>query len=371
MKIGITTFQRAHNFGAQMQMYALYSFLRQKGYDVWILDYRCSPTEDLYTETNLFRNPRKFLSKRIYSGIKLLIRSLRSSIKGYQKIKCQRFSDFLTNNFQLTKSFDKYKDLPTDFDVLITGSDQLWNYNITNGRQPVYFLDNGEIAALPKRISYAVSAEKKYYSDLIADKEYVKRALADFSWVSVREKALADLLMANMNIQADVVTDPTLFLTREDCLKIAVKPKKEHYLCVYRVSNTSYLSKLAKIIAKECGLKIVNVTAATVAYSKAECQGPREILGYICYADAVLTSSFHGTVFSIINNIDFYCAYDAPSERIQNILSLLGMEDRFISSINDYQGFTSVQFDDSKIRNLVEDSQNRLLKAINNSNNCK
>lgn len=364
MKIGITTFQRAHNFGAQMQMYALYTFLKQKGHDVWILDYHCPPVEDLYTETNLFRNPRKFLSKRICSGVELLYKSLKSYIKGYQKIKCKRFSDFLTCHFQLTQRFDSEKDLPTDFNVLITGSDQLWNYEITKGRRPVYFLDNGERDALPKRVSYAVSAEKKYYSDLIADKEYIMSVLDSFSWVSVREKALAEMLKTNMNIQADVVTDPTLFLTREDCLRIAVKPKLEHYLCVYRVSNTSYLSKLAKIIAKDRGLKIVNVAAATVAYSKAESQGPREILGYICYADAVLTSSFHGTVFSIINHKDYYCAYDAPSARIQNILSVLGMEDRFICSINDYKGFSNVQFDDSKIEEVVENSKNMLLKAI-------
>lgn len=365
MKIGITTFQRAHNFGAQMQMYALYNFLRQKGYDVWILDYHCPPVENTYTETNLFRNPRRFLSKRIYPGIELFIMSLKSAIMGYQKIKCQRFSGFLTNNFQLTQRFDKAEELPINFDVLITGSDQLWNYYLTKGRRKVYFLDNnGDLNALPKRVSYAISAEKKYYPELIADKEYIEKALSGFTWISVREKALAELLKSNMNIPAEVATDPTLFLTHEDCLKIAVEPKEEHYLCVYRVNRTSYLSRLANKIARERGLKIVNVYAANTAYSKAECQGPKEILGYICYADAVLTSSFHGTVFSIINHKDFYCAYDAPSERVQNILSVLGMENRFIRSFSDYKGFSNVQFDDNKIRSLAQDSQTRLLNAI-------
>ena len=365
MKIGITTFQRAHNFGAQMQMYALYTFLKHKGYDVWILDYHCPPVEDSYLDTNLFRNPRRFLTKRIYPGIELFLKSIKSSIMGYQKIKCQRFSDFLANNFQLTKRFDKAEELPSDFDVLITGSDQLWNYYITKGRRKVYFLDNnGDLDALPKRISYAISAEKKRYPELIADKDYIKKALSGFSWISVREKALAELLNTEMDIPAEVAIDPTLFLTREDCLKVAVKPKEKHYLCVYRVNKTSYLSKLAKKIANERGLKIVNVYAANTAYSKSECQGPREILGYICYADAVLTSSFHGTVFSIINHKDFYSTYDAPSERVQNILSVLGMESRFIGTISDYKAFSCVQFDDNKIRGLVGESQTKLLNAI-------
>ena len=72
MRIGITTFQRAHNFGAQMQMFALYSLLKKLGNDVWILDYHCPSVEDNYNETNLFRNYSKFLSKRIYPGMVLL-----------------------------------------------------------------------------------------------------------------------------------------------------------------------------------------------------------------------------------------------------------------------------------------------------------
>ena len=365
MRIGITTFQRAHNFGAQMQMYALYNFLRSHGHDVWILDYHCVPVEDPYVSKPFFKDIRRYLSRNIISGIKVLLSDIRSSMEGYQDLKISRFVNFTNKNFQLTNRFDNNHDLPSDFDVLITGSDQLWNYQITKGRREVYFLDDSsDSKEHPMRIAYAVSVEKNSFQYLIDDKDYLKNILGKFSWVSVREKALAGLLYNQLGIYADTVIDPSLFLSKEDCMKIAIKPKETNFLCVYRVNHTSFLTKLAKSIAKEKGFSVVYVNAATVASDKSDSYGPREILGFICYADAVLTSSFHGTAFSIINKKDFYSAYDGESSRVQNLLNTLGMDDRFLSSFNDYSAFEKVIYNDEKLYSYINHSKELLLGAI-------
>ena len=368
MKIGITTFQRAHNFGAQMQMYALYNFLRSQGHDVWILDYHCAPVEDVYIDNKYHRNIRRYLRKNIFYGIKDLFSDIKSIVLGYQNKKTNRFINFTLENFQLTKRFENNHDMPTDFDILITGSDQLWNYQITKGRKEVYFLDNSMgLKSPPKRIAYAVSVEKKYFKNLIDDVEYVKKVLENFLWVSVREKPLEEMLYKQMGICADTVVDPSLFLSRENCLKLAVKPKETNYICVYRVNHTSYLSKLAKVIAKEKGLRIVYVNAATIATCKADSYGPREILGYICYADVVLTSSFHGTAFSIINKKYFYSAYDGESSRVQGLLNILGLSNRFLSSYSDYKGFNDIVYNKDILESYTKHSKELLLSAINKS----
>lgn len=370
MKIGITTFQRAHNFGAQMQMYALYNFLRNKGHDVWILDYHCPPVEDPYVNMTFYKNIRRYLKKNIISGIKVLLFDIRSIVKGYQQLKISRFVNFTNENFRLTERFDDNRDMPTDFDILITGSDQLWNYQITYGRREVYFLDDSSYSRNhPKLIAYAVSVEKNCFHHLIDDKDYVKKALGQFTWVSVREKALADMLHNQLGISADTVIDPSLFLSKADCLEIAIKPKETNFLCVYRVNPTSYLNRLARKIAKEKGLKVVFVNAATIAMSKADSYGPREILGFICYADAVLTSSFHGTAFSVINRKDFYSAYDGESSRVQNLLNILGLDGRFLSSYNDYVGFENVIYDDEKLDSYTNQSKELLVDAISKTGN--
>lgn len=365
MKIGITTFQRAHNFGAQMQMYALAHFLEGEGFDVSILDYHNPWVEDQYVETRYFHPYKKFFFKRIYPGVVLFFRCILTWIFGYQRIKIERFNQFLIESFKLTRRFNKPSDIPMDFDVLITGSDQVWNYFITHGRCEVYFLDNHSHFGLPsKKISYAVSVEASHFQELIQDVDYVKLALKSFTWVSVREKALADLLEEKFNIHADAVVDPSLFLTKEECVKLAVKPKEEKYLCVYRIEHTSYLPKLARRIAKERGLRIVNVYAANMAKCKSESYGPREILGYICYADVVVTSSFHGTAFSIINCKDFYAAYDRPSVRVQNLLSLLDLQNRFLTKLEDYTSFSKISYNDELLQMQIKESKDKLIRAI-------
>ena len=365
MKIGITTFQRAHNFGAQMQMFALYEFLRHMGHDVWILDYHCPAVEDNYVRRNPFMPLSKFFDVRVYPAISALIGAIKVMMHNYQPLKIKRFEDFLFSYFKLTKRFSDDKDMPIDFDVLITGSDQLWNYFITKGRRPVYFLDCPQIDLTKTTcISYAVSVESNHFKDLEEDGEYVKNALSKLSWISVREKSLSDFLLNHFNIKAETVLDPTLFLTKEQCKGIAVKPSETHYLCVYRVSRTDYLGELAKEIAKELGLAIVNIHSSTMASSKEESYGPREIIGYICYSDMVLTSSFHGTALSIVNRKDFYSAYNGTSSRVQNILSLLNLENRMLSSKEDYSGFSSVQYDDKLIDDVINQSKSLLVNAL-------
>ena len=43
MKVGIITFQRADNFGAALQCWALQTYLENQGYDVRVLEYSKYP----------------------------------------------------------------------------------------------------------------------------------------------------------------------------------------------------------------------------------------------------------------------------------------------------------------------------------------
>lgn len=365
MKIGITTFQRAHNFGAQMQMFALYDSLRKLGHDVWILDYHCPAVEDNYVRVNPFKPVSKFISKRIYPGIFALVEAIKVSLHDYQSQKIRKFDAFLKKNFQLTNRFSSIEGMPTDFDILITGSDQLWNYSITKGRHPIYFLDNPNIdRSLTTCISYAVSVEANHFKELEQDEDYVRQALSKLAWVSVREKVLEEFLYNKFNIKSETVLDPTLFLTKEQCFLLAERPQENHYLCVYRVSRTDYLDSLAKVMAKELGLSIVTIHSSTMASSQEECYGPREILGFICYSDVVLTSSFHGTALSIINRKNFYSAYNGSSSRVQNILESFGLENRMLTRKEDYRGYSQVNYDEVRIESVIKKSKSLLLNAL-------
>ena len=367
MKIGIITFQRAQNFGAQMQMYALSTLLKNEGHDVWILDYHCPNVEDRYL--NVFRPVGKFLNKYYLPDFALFFQYLNSFIRGYHQEKVKKYNKFLQDFFKLTRRFERKEDMPTDFDVLITGSDQVWSYFETKGRREPYFLDNGSNdGKKPYLISYAASVEQKYYSLLLSDKDYVKAALKRFLYVFTREQSLANFITNDIGIPSKAVIDPTLLLTKDEYQKIAIKPKDEHYLLVYRVTPNQYIDKTAKKISEELGLKIVYSHSCYIATDKAGMFGPREMLGYFCYADAIVTSSFHGTAFSIINRKDFYCVYDKPQSRINDLLSALQISDRVL--IGDaYKGFTKVVYNEAAIKEFKSKSLIMLTDALNHISN--
>lgn len=359
MKIGIVTFQRAQNFGAQMQMYALYSFLRKYGHEVWILDYYCKPLEYDYAPIH------RYVTRTVLNGIYHLLKDFKAVLIGFPFKKYKSYNKFLKQNFKLTYRFCRPEDMPTAFDVLITGSDQVWNYAITGGRDEVFFLDNkiGNNYSL-KKISYAASVEKNNYFRLINDKNYVAKTLKHFHWISTRENTLAEFIRKEFDLKADTVLDPTFLLSRYDYIKIASKPKFKHYLLVYEVNKSSNLINVAKKISNERGLKIVYSRSAPIAVDVYSSYGPLELLGLICYADVVVTSSFHGTALSIINRKEFYSVYDVAPVRVEDLLRSFNLRNRMIVKPKSDIQIGNINYDDEIIDKNVSRSKQLLLKAF-------
>lgn len=118
MRIGILTFHYACNYGAMLQTYATQEFLRSMGHDVCVVDYRNKAVEEGYAAWNFKIDLLKTLP-RAFS------RAMRNS----------RFRHFMKECLVLSKDpFDS-------FDVLLFGSDQIWNEMITGGFDKIYWGD--------------------------------------------------------------------------------------------------------------------------------------------------------------------------------------------------------------------------------------
>ena len=65
---------------------------------------------------------------------------------------------------------------------------------------------------------------------------------------------------------------------------------------------------------------------------------PIEFLNLVYYAEAVVTVSFHGTAFSIIYEKPFFVVNrkESLNSRMIDLLSLLGLDNRLISSFKEY-----------------------------------
>lgn len=319
MKIGILTFHCAHNYGAVLQAYALQEYLRSQGYEVRIIDYR---PEALVSYYKLF-NIRYCLSLKTFLSKVLLY--------PVAKKRAANFERFIRSQLHLERIAMDSSD--NDFDVFVFGSDQIWNPKILRGFDPVYW---GQFEAAKGRtlITYAASMGKTVLT--LQEGEFIRNAISAFHALSVRELSLKQLLMPFIDKPITVVADPTLLLGSACWDKIALKPRfaQKPYVLVYQVVKDSDTWRIASHIAKQIGGEIVELKAALslLHQSPYQCASPEDFVGYFKYATCVVTTSFHGTAFSVIFRKPFYTLrLDTPTDvRSAALLAQLGLSGRMV-----------------------------------------
>lgn len=364
MKIGILTFHCAHNYGAVLQCYALQETLKQMGHKVEVIDYRpqylLKPYAILNKERFISTNPFKILKRIIREFLLLVVRLKRYKV----------FEDFIQNKLILSCRVTK-NNIPSYYDVYIMGSDQIWNPYITDGFDPVYFGLFNFQKGNKKYISYAASMETKILDDHA--KNTYKRILNNFDSVSVRETQLASLLQPLTDLKINVVTDPTLLADITIWKKLARKPDlNKKYVLVYQVRTSNETLRIANGIAKQINAVVVEVTAwhkTNFKKNNLQCESPESFIGLIKYASCIITTSFHGTAFSIIFNKPFYCIKldDGSDTRSISLLNSVALIDRMIDKKEKVPVFSKINYDivNDKISKLRNESLDFLRSSLN------
>ena len=249
-------------------------------------------------------------------------------------------------------------------DAIITGSDQIWNLNITRDYDPCYFLDF-KCASSVIKISYAASSEIKAYQRFESYKERIRRSLSSFKAISVRERALKEELSKFTEKNISVCVDPVFLLQKKDYVKIEIPPPEKDYILVYHLFPTEEGVKLAEKLAQERQLKIIEIHAGFVKVidhnRHKQNVGPLEMIGYINHAHMVITTSFHGSALSLILNKPLVVMNQGAITRIQNLLKMAGIENVLLNNadeFNDYNiDYNHVQ---EKLSDLIESSKDFL-----------
>lgn len=341
--VGIITMSNSTNYGGILQAVALSTALKKNGVE---------PINIQFGEKlSKWHNPFTYVKKRVrLYGAKGIITKLRIC-GGFLKVlfsnvhyisvykKQKNFGQFIHQHLITTPFYstsDSLKQHCSNFDVYVTGSDQVWNNAFSfNVFQGAYFLDFAPSGA--PCYSYAASAGGKKSDDYI--REIIART-KDFKGITVREKSLENDMRRLGCDRVHTVLDPTLLLDRMEWEKMAQKPKKripEHYILLYYLEKDPKKDPIIRKISNELKLPVIDIMP-NYGIRQYPCivddvAGPAEFLYYVNHADFVVTNSFHMVVFSLIFQKKFVALKRAGQEsRILDLLKVIHGEDRYIES---------------------------------------
>ena len=249
-KIGIITTFRQPNWGSVLQAYATQKAVESLGYKAQVIDYVYP--NNYHIERGYWHPTHIPIKRRIAIWLGIV-----------PPTKMMLLNDFIKKEMNVSKKIDsreELKDIANDYDIFLSGSDQIWNPNTMYGDMS-YMFDFTPASA--KRISYASS-----FSCSFIPKEYIdqyKSNLNRMHAISVREQNGADLVKQLIGKDAKVVLDPTLLLDKAQWSELGEKsygldlPKRYIvcYMLGYTYSPDEAMSRLLSRIQKDLELPVL------------------------------------------------------------------------------------------------------------------
>ena len=359
MKIGILTFHNAYNYGAILQAFASQETLRLLGHNVEVIDYHNSAIDYNYEK-------RKFhirtIPKRQFYKIPSYILE-----KYFYWKRRKAFQRFISEHINLSKttynqgvSFNL-----KEYDLILVGSDQVWNKKHTGGFDEVYW---GNFSAnKSKKVAWSVCMNDMDLSE--NEKSYVINHLKNFDFISVRESSLQSYISNFTNKPIYHTLDPTIILPPNKWEHLCHDVKERNYIAVYAVRKENETIEFARKLSRIKGKPLVIIRSYSKPYfsqKNKECGGPTDFLSYIKHADFVISTSFHGTVFSLIFKRQFVCPALEENIRVTSILKSVGLENRFIGSPYDVETINPIDYSivDKTIYGLKQNSLEFLEKVL-------
>ncbi|MBO5142216.1 MAG: polysaccharide pyruvyl transferase family protein [Clostridia bacterium] len=335
-KIATITFHSSYNYGSNLQAYALQEFIKKlcnNDCEYRIINLRLGIQKEVYTDC-FERDDWKSKIKRVFYY------KQKKDIIGKRK----KFEDFINNKLCVTEEYNTLEELKKEkwnYDYYISGSDQLWNIKATDFDW-AYFL---EFINKGKKISYAASIGSTNREWDEEETKRVKENLKKYDAISVREEGTANKIKGITGISPKINVDPTLLLTEEDWnLIVPEKPIiTEEYILLYNLRHgRKEILNLASKISKILKLPIVTTLPSSkeellYGFKRKYDVGPLEFLNILKNAKFVLSSSFHGTLFSILFQKPFFVLGAAKDYRIENLLEKTKLSNRHIDIENIYE----------------------------------
>lgn len=374
-KVGIVSCYFKHNYGSMLQAYATQQVLDNMGIE----------NETINIDENVdFANGKKkyymtqitnftFIKSKL-GMIKLKFdKKLKKDLGKNISIRDKKYKEF-EQKFRLTAPYKTYNELTEkckDYSSVLVGSDQLWlPVNVVADYYTLNWVPD-DVNKISLATSFGVSTVPDKY------KESYKKFLNRIDNLSVRESAGVKLVSELSNKEATLVCDPTLLLTKQEWMEIQQEERiiKDKYILCYFLGNNIEHRKFAERLKEKTGYKIVSLNHADeyVKYSDIFADetpydiGPAEWINLIRNAEYVCTDSFHGTVFSLINNTKFFTferysnknSKVSTNSRIYSLLEIVNLKERILSGTENVDDVLKYNIDFDKVNTKLADFRNQ------------
>lgn len=379
MKIGILSLVLHNNYGGILQAYALQTVLERMGHEVVVLNKEFS-IRQVSPQVILKRFIKKLLGRDV------IVFSERKT-KREAPIVNKNLLDF-RKKYIHEVYLNQLKDAANlKLDCIVVGSDQVWRpkYFKEQWKEP---MENAFLSFTRdwtiKRVSYAASfgTDSWEYTDFETDK--IRESVKPFNAISVRESSGIQLLRKYLNVDSELVLDPTLLLSKNDYInlfKISNVKQSSGNLLVYLLDPTIKQKEIIKNIEESKRLSSFSVNrrgiSPTAPIEQRILPSIESWLRGFYDAELIVTDSFHACVFSIIFGKPFVVFGNKKRgmSRFESLLSKFCLSACLIDENVDMNEISAIinQVDFSKVEKLLEQervtSQKFLYKALTDNPN--
>ncbi|NCD41061.1 MAG: polysaccharide pyruvyl transferase family protein [Bacteroidia bacterium] len=369
-KIGLVSPHSDPNFGTMLQAYALSKVIVKLGFYAEYIRYRPTVPKSFHQKLHSYVvDPFKIIKR--YKTI-----TTNKSIDNYDyfnseefKITKQEFEAFRIKHIPTSSILFDPKTIGSisGYSKYIVGSDQTWSPYLYK-KNTINFLEFVKDNSLKN--SYAPSFGTTRIPDWYLP--ILKEKLKDYNLISCREEKNCKKISSLINKKVYHVLDPTLLLQQNDYQEIEIKihiPSK--FILCYILGEKDCISEYAEALGKRKNIPVYYV-ATRPKYLKKEKIfsniGPGHLIYLINNAETIITDSFHGTIFSINFQKDFYSFTKRLStstindnSRISDFLQLINLQDR-LKDDNDRTENTDIDY--SKIEKIIQVKRKESIKYL-------
>lgn len=333
-KVAILTLPLHINFGGNLQAFALFTVLKDLGYDVDLLNIQNEKTKLFGFFLNVCKQFVK--SYILFKPVSYLF------LEKEKELIYKNHSDFISKYLKKSNIiYDKqsFKSVVAEerYGAVIVGSDQVWRKDYVKNIE-TYFLNDVENLET-KKIAYAASFGVEEWQFNFAETSRLKNLIHQFKYISVREDTAVRLCKDNLDIDVEHVLDPTLLLEKNTYKKLLSNKKSENYGKVFAYildeneEKISFVNKVSELLLKKnFSIKIKENKDRVFINNINEYCVPdiEDWLKAFDDASFIITDSFHGVAFSIIFNKPFIAIVNNKrgSTRFNSMLNLFDLNER-------------------------------------------